>query len=91
MLIFGMENEKPLYVLEDVVPSDVVIFGKTKEHTKLTFDTSGMVKEGIAFFKLPEHFTKTPVALLPCTLLGHIEQSFFMGRLQNRLRIVDIV
>lgn len=88
---FGMENDKPTYVIENVVPTSVSIFGKTKEHTKLTFDTSGAVKEAIAFFRLPEHFTKEPESLVSCTVLGQLEQSFFMGRLQNRLRIVDIV
>ncbi len=88
---FGMENKKPLYVIESVVPSGVQIFGKTKEHTKLTFDTSGLVKEAVAFFRLPEQFTKAPEELVSCTLLAHLEQSFFMGRMQNRLRIVDIL
>jgi len=88
---FGMDNKKPLYLIENVVPQEVQIFGKTREHSKLTFDTSGVVKEAIAFFKLPEEFTKTPESSKTCTLLAHLEQSFFMGRVQNRLRIVDII
>ncbi len=88
---FGMDNEKPLYVITDVIPDTVNVFGKTKEHTKITFNGSGVVREAIAFFKLPEHFTRTPESLVPCTLLAYLEQSFFMGRLQTRLRIVDIV
>lgn len=88
---FGMDNTKPLYVITDVLPNEVTIFGKTKEHTKITFAGTGVVREAIAFFKLPEHFTKTPESLVPCTLLAHLEQSFFMGRMQTRLRIVDIV
>ena len=26
-----------------------------------------------------------------CTIIGHVETSFFMGRLQTRLRIIDIL
>ena len=88
---FGVDNPKPLFQLVACVPTEVHVFGKTKEHTKLTFDTSGVIREAIAFFALPETFTKTPIAGEECTLYAHVEQSFFMGRLQNRLRIVDIV
>jgi len=88
---FGTGNPKPLFQCLNVVPTDVSVFGKTKEHTKLQFTTSGVAKEAIAFFTLPETFSKTPVAGESMTLIGHIEQSFFMGRLQTRLRIVDIL
>jgi len=88
---FGMDNAKPLYKITDVEATDVAIFGKTKEHTKLQFDTTGYAKEAIAFFKKPEDFTVTPVVGKTLTLLAHLEQSYFMGRLQTRLRIVDIV
>lgn len=88
---FGVANPKPLFKIASVVPQEVSIFGKTKEHTKLTFSTEGVAKEAIAFFKLPAHFTKEPVAGKQLTLLAELEQSFFMGRLQTRLRIVDVV
>ena len=87
---FGTGNPKPLFQCLNIVPTQVVVFGKTKEHTKLVFETKGVAKEAIAFFALPETFSKTPVADEPLTLIGHVEQSFFMGRLQTRLRIVDI-
>jgi hypothetical protein len=47
--------------------------------------------EAIAFFQLPAGFTKTPKLDVPHTLVGHVEQSFFMGRMQIRIRIVDIL
>lgn len=87
---FGTGNTKPLFQFIDVVPVEVTIFGKTKEHTKLTFETTGAAKEAIAFFALPETFTKTPVAGETCMVIAHVEQSYFMGRLQTRLRIIDI-
>jgi single-stranded-DNA-specific exonuclease len=88
---YGMGNPKPLFLFEHVVPEQVAIFGKTKEHTKLTFKTKGHAKEAIAFFTLPESFSKLPRAGEPLSLYGHIEQSYFMGRMQTRIRIVDIV
>ncbi|MFT5849459.1 MAG: single-stranded-DNA-specific exonuclease [Patiriisocius sp.] len=88
---FGMDNAKPLYKFENVTPREVAVFGKTKEHTKLQFDTKGYAKEAIAFFKLPEDFTVLPEEGKPCTLLAHLEQSYFMGRIQTRLRIIDVI
>lgn len=88
---FGMDNAKPLYKLTGVVAKEVAIFGKTKEHTKLQFDTKGYAREAIAFFKKPEDFTVIPEVGVPHTLLAHLEQSYFMGRLQTRLRIIDIL
>ena len=88
---FGMDNAKPLYRLTGVIASEVTVFGKTKEHTKLQFNTKGYAREAIAFFKKPEDFTVTPEAGVSHTLLAHLEQSHFMGRLQTRLRIVDVL
>lgn len=88
---FGVENPKPLYEITDAVLGEVSIFGKTKEHTKLLFNTDGAINEAIAFFRLPDQFTITPEPGAKLTLLAHIEESFFMGRKQTRFRIVDIV
>jgi hypothetical protein len=74
-----------------VVPREVSAFGKTKEHTKLLLTTTGVANEAIAFFKTPDQFSKLPVATESCSLLVHLEESFFMGRMQTRLRIVDII
>lgn len=88
---FGAENHKPLYLIKNVTPKEVAVFGKTKEHTKLTFNTSGIVKEAIAFFRTPEQFKIIPTIEGKFSLLVHLEESFFMGRMQTRLRIVEII
>jgi single-stranded-DNA-specific exonuclease len=88
---FGCDNPKPLYLIKNVVPAAVSVFGKTKEHTKLTFDTRGSVKEAIAFFRTPKQFSRIPSVDTPLSLLVHLEESFFMNRLQTRLRIVEII
>lgn len=88
---FGLANPKPLYLIKNVIPTDVSLFGKTKEHTKLLFTDSPLVNEAIAFFRTPEQFSVVPTTEAPVSLLVHLEESFFMGRTQTRLRIVDVV
>jgi single-stranded-DNA-specific exonuclease len=88
---YGMGNPKPLFEIRDVIPEGVAIFGKTQNHTKLKLRTQNGWFDAICFFKLPHEFSVTPEKGKPVTLLAHIERSFFMGRLETRLRIVDIV
>jgi single-stranded DNA-specific DHH superfamily exonuclease len=88
---FGHSNPKPLYLISNVKPVKVEVFGKIKEHTKLVFETKGIAKEAIAFFKLPDSFTKTPSTDSTFSMLAHLEESYFMNRLQVRLRVVDII
>jgi single-stranded-DNA-specific exonuclease len=86
---FGTGNPKPLLQLTNVTLQSVDVFGKSREHTKLLVPTLRGTMEAIAFFKLPAHFTSTPTTETPVSLLVHPEQSYFMGRLQTRLRLVD--
>jgi single-stranded-DNA-specific exonuclease len=88
---FGAGNPKPLFVFRGVIPEQVEVFGKSKEHTKLIFSTPHGRIEAIAFFRLPEQFEKVPQTERPVTLIAHVEQSFFMGRQQTRLRIVEVL
>ena len=88
---FGIDNPKPLYLFEQVVPQAVERFGKQQEHTKLRFTTNGLAREAIAFFTTPERFSVVPQAGVPSNTLAHVEESYFMNRPQVRLRIVDIV
>jgi single-stranded-DNA-specific exonuclease len=88
---YGAGHRKPLIAFPAVVPSEVQLFGKGKEHTKLLFPTESGRLEAIAFFQTPTDFTRVPEAEQSCTLIGHVEQSFFMGRMQTRIRIVDIL
>lgn len=88
---YGEGNPKPLFRFRDVVPESVSIFGKAKDHMKMRFMSGVGPLDAIAFFKLPEHFLVTPEAGKPLTLIAHIEESYFMGRKEVRLRIVDII
>jgi single-stranded-DNA-specific exonuclease len=88
---YGEGNPKPLFRINDVMPSAVDIFGKTKNHTKLRFGVQSLVREAIAFFKTPDQFDCMPEVGKTYSLIAHVEDSYFMGRKQTRLRIVDIV
>lgn len=88
---FGTGNPKPLVGFNKVTPSKVEQFGKSKEHLKLLFRNSNSDIEAIAFFATAGQFTKTPSQSEVCTVLAHIEQSYFMNRHQLRLRIIDIL
>lgn len=88
---YGVGNEKPLFKFENVTPQSVELFGKTKEHTKMIFDTDNGQLEAINFFKKPEDHQNTPEVGKSHNLLAHVEESFFMGRKQLRLRIVEIL
>jgi single-stranded-DNA-specific exonuclease len=88
---YGTGNKKPLFAFKDVTPRKVEQFGKAAEHLKLSFETGNGQLEAIAFFATAEDFQKTPSTESPITLLAHVERSYFMGRQQLRIRIVDIV
>ncbi len=88
---FGTGNPKPLFAFTKIAPTNVSQFGKVKEHLKLEFSTARGSIEAIAFFATPTDFTISPITGTPLTLLAHVEDAFFMGRRQTRLRIVDIL
>ncbi len=88
---YGEGNPKPLFRFRDVVPESVSLFGKVKDHTKMRFISGVGPIDAIAFFKTPEQFNVVPEAGKSLTLIAHIEESYFMGRKDVRLRIVDIL
>ena len=88
---FGAANHKPLFAFTKVTPTSVEQFGKTKEHLKLTFGTETGTVEAISFFANKDTYSSIPKEGEEMTLLAHVEQSFFMGRAQIRMMIVDVL
>jgi single-stranded-DNA-specific exonuclease len=88
---YGTGNRKPLFAFRDVTPRKVEQFGTAQEHFKMIFETDAGTLEAIAFFAKAEDFQKNPESHPIVTLVGHVEQSYFMGRKQIRLRIVDVL
>lgn len=89
---FGMANPKPIFLFPNTEISEVKIFGKQKNHLKLDFKNSrGQTISAIAFFSKPEDFAVKLEAGEKINLLANLEKSFFAGRTELRLRIVDVV
>ena len=87
---FGMANEKPIFLLENVTVENVKLFGKEKEHLELVlFDGRKSVK-AIAFFKTEKDFDVVPIQGATVNVSASMEMSYFMGRPELRLRIVAI-
>ncbi len=88
---FGMKNHKPIFAIQGIEIYEVNIFGKGKDHLKLNFKNSrGKMISAIAFFKKPENYTAVIEKGSKIDLLANVEKSFFAGREEIRLRIVDI-
>ncbi|PIP73374.1 MAG: single-stranded-DNA-specific exonuclease RecJ [Candidatus Lloydbacteria bacterium CG22_combo_CG10-13_8_21_14_all_47_15] len=85
---FGIGNLKPIFLFENIYPLRVERFGKGKEHLKLIFQTSRGELPAISFFAPEEWRPATGVSL---TVAASLEKSFFGGRAELRLRIVDMI
>jgi single-stranded-DNA-specific exonuclease len=85
---FGEGNPKPVFSFGNITPLATKRFGKKNEHLEIIYPTTkgGKIK-AIQFFTKSETEEK---AAKPHTLLAHLEKSYFAGKTELRLRIVDI-
>ncbi len=88
---FGMSNDKPVFLFEGVIISGVKLFGKEKEHLEIIVSGDGKLVKAISFFKTPADYTASLETGNPINLYATLEMSYFMGRPELRLRIVDIL
>lgn len=82
---FGMGNERPVFLFENVRVNEVQKFGKADAHIKLKFDGIEAIQffgGGNPMFNLKEGDT--------LTFSAYIEKSVFGGNLELRLRLVDL-
>jgi single-stranded-DNA-specific exonuclease len=86
---FGMNNEKPVFIFRDVIPEKINRFGKTKEHLSINFRDGSSVIKAISFFTAPDQFGDLLKEGIKTNLVANIEKSFWGGRPEIRLRIVD--
>jgi single-stranded-DNA-specific exonuclease len=92
MAPFGVGNQKPLFLFENLLINEVKHFGKEKNHLQLGFiNGSGKQVNCIAFFKTSDHFEKEIIEGKKVNLIGALEKSLFRGFPELRLRIVDIL
>ena len=92
MMPFGLDNDKPIFLFENVVVESLKQFGKKTDHLELVFrNTRGDKISAIGFFSKPEDFANVPAAAKKINLVASLEKSVFGGRTELRLRIVDII
>ena len=87
---FGMGNEKPLFVFRGVEIDSVRSFGKAKEHLEVSLRDGETHMKAIQFFAGPTSFEMVPEAGKRATVLAFFERSVYRGRVELRLRLVDI-
>lgn len=89
---FGEENPKPTFLFRSVPVVSVEQFGKERNHLKLMLKKeTGMPVQAIAFFRSPDDFPNAD--LRPggsIDLTATFEKSYFRGRPELRLRIVNV-
>ncbi|MEK7642449.1 MAG: single-stranded-DNA-specific exonuclease RecJ [Patescibacteria group bacterium] len=86
---FGVGNEKPVFIFENVIPTKVGRFGKEKNHLEVVFENRGNRIRAIGFFKSPEDWENILNEGIKTNLVASIEKSGWNGRTEIRLRIVD--
>ncbi len=85
---FGEGNKKPIFMLSNVTALATKWFGKKSEHFEIVYMTSkGIRVKAIQFFA-PKDIEKTTA--VTHTLLAHIEKSYFGGKTELRLRVVEV-
>jgi len=91
MAPFGIGNPKPIFELQGLRLEKVLWFGKHKEHVRLSVsDEQGNVRDAIGFFANRAPY-RNELELLSSddrvTIHAALEQSFFAGRKELRLRL----
>jgi len=89
---YGEANPKPVFLFKSVIVKSCLQFGKEKNHLKITVaKDGGRTIEAISFFADENSFMKEIKEGSTINLVANIEKSFFRGRGELRLRIVDVV
>ncbi len=89
---YGEANPKPVFLFKSVIVKSCAQFGKEKNHLKITVaKDGGRTIEAISFFADENSFMKEIKEGSTINLVANIEKSFFRGRGELRLRIVDVV
>lgn len=86
---FGMGNDKPLFLFHNVIAERINKFGKGKEHLEVQLRDGSHTARAIGFFCTPDSFGDKLQEGRVCNLAANLEKSFFGGRTETRLRIVD--
>ncbi len=89
---FGIGNPHPTFLFENIVVHEVNMFGKRGEHIMVKMkDVSGRVVSAIQFFikKQDKEYVLEQKGY-PITFTARVERNIFRGRIELRLRIVEL-
>ncbi|MFT5359745.1 MAG: single-stranded-DNA-specific exonuclease [Candidatus Paceibacteria bacterium] len=86
---YGVGNPKPTFMFENVEVMSARDFGKEKNHLEIVFTDGKVNKKAIAFFKTTEDYKIESGQKR--SFIGAIEESFFAGRYEIRLKVIDIM
>jgi len=88
---FGVGNPKPLFLLTDAMISSTRRFGTGNAHFEVLFDSpSGRTVKALQFFA-PKSMDDQCEKGKKINMHAHLERSFFAGKPELRLRIVDVL
>lgn len=90
---FGVGNSRPHFLIERARVLESSQFGKEKNHLKLTLgDDEGSRVSALGFFMSPDDFSDIDLSVgKVVNLVATLEKSYFRGRPELRLRIVNIL
>jgi single-stranded-DNA-specific exonuclease len=84
---FGIENEKPIFMFQDITIFKIKKFGKNSEHLEVGFE-----KNNGGILKAVEFFSDRGISEGDrITLVANIEKSYFGMKPELRLRVIDII
>jgi single-stranded-DNA-specific exonuclease len=90
---FGVGNEKPIFVFENITLNQVALFGKEQNHLRLEcVGQTGERVSAIGFFMTTETFPNVTLGVNETiTLIATMEKSMFRNYPELRLRIENIL
>lgn len=84
---FGIENEKPIFMFQDIPIFKIKKFGKNSEHLEIGFEkNNGGILKAVEFFSDRDISEGDRI-----TLVANIEKSYFGMKPELRLRVIDII
>jgi len=86
---FGVGNPKPIFAFDNVRVMNIKHFGADGDHLEIMVSDGKVSKTAIAFFKKSSDYPKLELGEM-CTLVATLEMSYFRGRPELRMRIVDV-
>jgi len=89
---FGIANEEPVFIIENIEFDDVVVFGKQDNHIKCVCrNENGYKVEAMAFFKNQDSFTKKLENGCKGSIIGTLEEPQWGYKKNIRIRICDVL